>query len=107
MVKSDFPFFPSALFQPGLPFLQRSIPPSAALRDPWARRDAWLRQPYFSAANRRANLVPGILLGSAAFAAYVLVDSWRESTSPEMAELEAFMEGRRARMGASHHGGHH
>ncbi|KAI8829519.1 hypothetical protein BJ741DRAFT_622606 [Chytriomyces cf. hyalinus JEL632] len=70
---TEFPLFPFSKFRPYVPFLENK---TVTRRDPWARRDAWRNDGFFSIARRRAGLFPGLGLGTAAFAVYLAYDTW-------------------------------
>ncbi|EFI28207.1 hypothetical protein CC1G_14232 [Coprinopsis cinerea okayama7 len=52
-------------------------------RDPWAKREAWRKSPVFSNRVMFRSLFPGFGIAVVAFTAYVAVDNYVLSKSPE------------------------
>ncbi|PHH83734.1 hypothetical protein CDD82_3808 [Ophiocordyceps australis] len=57
-------------------FNLRDFRASGAIKryDPWARAEAWRSEGHFSRYNRFKNALPGLGIGSAAFAAYCVYE---------------------------------
>ncbi|KAI8821460.1 uncharacterized protein EV422DRAFT_528209 [Fimicolochytrium jonesii] len=99
----EFAYFPFKAFRPNPPFLDGG----ARKPDPWAKRDAWRYNDYFSRANRVKAMVPGLGMATAAFAVYVAYDKWYQTSGPGREENEKWqrwMEEREKRIGGH---GHH
>ena len=80
MVRFEFGLFPFKFLRPNPYFLQGELP--ANVKDPWARREAWRSNPFFSLRNRMSRLVPGFTYAVGAFSVYVLYDQWYYSKGP-------------------------
>lgn len=106
MKSPEFPLFPHRLFRPNPQFLEGGL--SKDTVDPWARRDLWRHDKFFSAKNRIKRAFPGLSLGMGALAIYILYDDWYQKTGPGKKEndrLAKYMEERAHRLGSNH--GHH
>ncbi|KAI8807511.1 hypothetical protein BJ742DRAFT_678835 [Cladochytrium replicatum] len=109
----EFTLFPFRLFRLNPPFLDNAVLPGPIEEIyPWRRREAWRSDPFFSRANRMRASVPGLLLASIAFAAFVAYDQWDQASGPasiERKKWEEWMHEREKRIAAEegHHGGHH
>jgi NADH dehydrogenase (ubiquinone) 1 beta subcomplex subunit 3 len=53
---------------------QQTHQPKILHRDPWAKREAWRKQPFFSKANTIKGMFPGLGIATVAFAIYCGVE---------------------------------
>ncbi|KAJ3031224.1 UNVERIFIED_CONTAM: hypothetical protein HDU68_005830 [Siphonaria sp. JEL0065] len=98
-------YFPFNKFRPHVAFLENRSP---ATKDPWARREAWRHDGFWSVARRTRALFPGFGLGLVAFGVYLGYDKWYWTAGPgkkEIDEWAQWTEERNARLAKEHH--HH
>ena len=100
----EFKFFPAFLTTVLPPPLARPLPRS--ISDPWAAREAWRHDPYFSVQNRVARLFPGLGLATGAFAVYVAYDTWYHTSGPGQEEAAYWANWAAQRAAASEHQPH-
>ncbi|KAJ3064307.1 hypothetical protein HDU98_012271, partial [Podochytrium sp. JEL0797] len=96
-------YFPFAKFRPHVSFLENRSP---ATKDPWAARELWRQDKFWSIQKRTRALFPGLGLGCVLFAGYLAYDKWYWSAGPGKQELEYWAnwtEERNARLAKEHH----
>ncbi len=104
----EFRLFPWSLTTVLPPPLARPLP--ASISDPWAKREAWRHDPFFSVNNRLAFLFPGLGLATGAFAVYVAYDTWDRTYGPasiEEAHWAAWAAARSSSSSDGHSSEHH
>ncbi|KAI9097008.1 hypothetical protein DFS34DRAFT_622166 [Phlyctochytrium arcticum] len=100
----EFPLFPFRAWRVNPPVLEGTAPVAA---DPWAKREAWRYDKFFSVRNRVRNMAPGLSIGLAAFGVYVAYDRWYHTKGPGREEKEKWdqwMRDREQRLAQEHKG---
>ncbi|KAJ3083157.1 hypothetical protein HDU99_000426 [Rhizoclosmatium hyalinum] len=100
-------FFPFSKFRPHVPFLENRSP---SIADPWAKREAWRSDSFWSVARRTRALFPGFGLGLVTFGVYLAYDKWYWTAGPGKQEVDAWAkwnDERNARLAKEHGHGHH
>ena len=78
--RPDFPYFPHRIWRNTPDALEYNLPSTTV--DPWARRDAWRYDTFFSTKRRLAAMFPGLGIATVAFGVYVAYDQWYTRYGP-------------------------